>query len=170
MEENKLSSNRDSYLGEEPPFESEKGVLAGKDLSFYFKIIRIPVVLAIVIEILAHFTANTFYLIWLVNFIVFVYISWYLIKKHQAPFFQIVVASTMAGIIIGVCVALFKLIWFRHFYLIFNLITEPMITAIVGIGISALTFLIIKNISQKNIKKSKKINNNLKNKGSKEKF
>ena len=122
---------------------SSQGVLAGRPLNFYFKIVVWPAIILAVVEIAASFIwdINILVLNLFLDILLFIGLSWYFIRTYQAKQIQVIILSVISGLIIGFLWAIFRLIWEHKFYLFFNLITEPLITALAGLLISAASYL-----------------------------
>ena len=128
-------------------------------LGQYFKIIAWPVVLAEAFSVVYVLMNKFFDFIWVVNVLAFAFISHLIIQKHKGAYKQAVVANLLAGLIMGFVFALFKLIWLKSFYLFFNLIVEPVITALIGLAV-AVVFAYVYSILPN--KKSDSIINSIK--------
>jgi len=134
-----------------------QGILGGRPLNFYFKIAIWPTLILVVIEIITSLLWNKEVLNWFLDFLLFIGLSWYFIKVYQAKQIQVIILSILSGLIIGLLMALFKLIWLHKVYWFFNLISEPLITALAGLLISAATYLFL---IRKDNKKNKELLSN----------
>ena len=159
--ENKGSETEDQKQDNE--LSVSKVSLGSRKVEFYFNLIKFPVIFAVVVGIVYSLTQNAFDLIWVVDFLAVGYVTVMLVKKHKGRFQEIAIACGMTGLLIGFFSALFKLIYSRKFYLIFNLISEPVITALVGIFVGLVIGYVLLNILPINGKK--KNNNSLKRGG-----
>ncbi|MDZ7798715.1 MAG: hypothetical protein U5L76_03820 [Patescibacteria group bacterium] len=117
--------------------------LAGQTFNFYFKIFRWPLLGVLLVEIVLIVLDQKLIYLWFVNLIFFVGLTLWIKYIYKVRLAHIVVLNGLSGFILGFLMALFKLIWTRKGYLIFNLITESFITLFFGVLISAATFMII---------------------------
>src|SRR3989338_10779616 len=106
--------------------------LAGQPLSFYWRTARWPAVAASVVEIILVIAGQPNVYLWGVNLVVFIGLSIWLKTKGHLVFGRILAVNVLSGLLIGLIVAAFRLVWERKLYLIFNLVTEPLITAAGG--------------------------------------
>lgn len=102
-------------------------------LGFYFKVISLPVLVAVIVEIIYFYQQKNFDFVWLIDLIALGYLALIVIKKYHGKFQELAIACGISGLLIGFLSALFKLIYIRKFYLFLNLISETAITAISGI-------------------------------------
>jgi hypothetical protein len=123
-----------------------------KKLEFYFDIIKYPIILATVINVVYFFVQDSFEVMWIFDILAFIYIAMMVIKKKQGGQKEVFIACGIAGLFMGLFIAIFKFIYFQKFYLFFNLVSEPFLTFFIGgfVGI-AVAF-----ISLKLYKKNKK--------------
>ncbi|MFA5076272.1 MAG: hypothetical protein WC480_02535 [Patescibacteria group bacterium] len=114
-----------------------------KDLRFYLKVIRKPFFIGfLVISLFYLISLVSFldwskavlnYLSWGVKIIVAIYISWVISKEKKADVRHPMTAAAIAGLGLGLLVAILKSIWFFSWWQIVNLIVEPVLTALVGL-------------------------------------
>lgn len=123
--------------------------LGQRKLGFYFNLIKFPIIIAVILEIVYFLSQKNFDLDWIIKLLALSYVALVLIKKHQGKFQELAIACGMTGLLIGFFNALFKAIYIRKFYLIFNLISEPVITALVGIFVGLTIGYIFLNILTK---------------------
>ena len=122
---------------------------AKKQLELFFKTIAIPVFLAAIVQISAFFIENTIIVVWLVNLIIFLYLTFLLKYKYKSSLKQLISYTITVGVILGFIVALVRLITNYEFYLIFNLIAEPAEFAAFGALLSCFIYLILKDKNKK---------------------
>jgi len=124
--------------------------LAGQTFNFYFRIFRWPLLITLLAEIaLIIFDQKLVYL-WFINLIFFVGLTLWIKYSYKVKLAHIVVLSGLSGFILGFLMALFKLVWTRKGYLIFNLISESFITLFFGVLISSATFMLVSKEYKKN--------------------
>jgi len=126
-----------------------------KDLGWYWRIIKKPVlilsVLKILVYILSSFSALKQMMIdiidpilLLVDFVFFAHITALVKHKYKQSQWQAIVTVFLAGFGFGFISSLFKLFWIREFWTIFNLITEPVFMGLVAAVIAVIAGLFIK--------------------------
>ena len=130
----------------EIPKKEETQTLAEK----YFRTFFLPGLIAVVFAISAQFIDNTFWISLIAYIALLAYVSWKLYEEKASPqtaFWALFVAM----LIITFLVAVVKLFINFKFVYFLNLITEPLIYAIIG---GALGYLVILALSkgQKNPK------------------
>lgn len=162
MPEKNISDNISQPDGnkESDDLSLKKISLGNRKLEFYFDIIKYPVVFAIVINVVYFFIRKSLDVMWVFDVMAFAYIAVFILKKRLGGRQEVFIACGISGLFIGFFMALFKLVYFRKFYLIFNLISEPFLTFIVGgfIGF-AVAYAVLKpnkKDNNKSISKSKK--------------
>ncbi|MFA5070435.1 MAG: hypothetical protein WC528_04085 [Patescibacteria group bacterium] len=144
------------------PPEGISGDLFGKTIGFYFSLFRWPVLAALVIEIFLIVFDQRLIYIWFVNLIIFVFLALWGRKINQLRLGQILFLGFSAGLVLGLLVAIFKLIWLHKFYLFFNLMFEAVVTALAGLLLCGGTYLLMtkeyknQNSFSKYLKKNKK--------------
>lgn len=124
--------------------------LGGWPLGLYWRIIAWPTVLAGAFSIVYVLTNKFFDFIWVVNILAFAYITHLVVQKHAGQYKQAMTANLAAGLFLGFVFALFKLIWLKNFYLFFNLIVEPVLTALIGLAVAVIVVYIYSILSIKN--------------------
>lgn len=137
--------------------------LSGRELNFYLGFAFWPTLIAVGLQIIAEFASSPFYLNWLIDVIAIIYLIWKFVKREQGTFKQSLILGGVASVIIGLFLALFKFIYYRLFFYLFNLITEPVITGILGLIIAAATFWFVSSRPQKIIVPNIPLTNQLKN-------
>lgn len=124
----------------EPPIDPP---VAGQPLSFYWRSARWPALAASVVEIILAIAGQPSAYLWGVNLAVFIGLPLWLKSKQKLMFGRVLALNVLTGLLIGLIVAAFRLVWERKLYLIFNLITEPLVTAAGGLLIGALAFSVL---------------------------
>ena len=87
---------------------------------------------------------------WMFDILAFIYIASIIIKKNQGKKTEIFIACGIAGLFIGLFVALFKFIYIRKFYLFFNIISEPVLTFFIGGFVGLAVAYIYLNLFKRN--------------------
>ncbi len=113
-----------------------------------FKTLTIGLVLVTIIYFLSlkeslsgFFVWDVYYYSWVVELIALIYFAWQVSKLRMSSSGKI---GFLAGFILGLIVAIFRLIWYHKLWTIFNLVTEPIIIALIGWLSSAMAGLIKK--------------------------
>jgi hypothetical protein len=125
------------------PPDGVSGDLAGRPISFYFRLFKWPVLAALVVEIfLIVFNQPNVYL-WSVNLLIFIGLTVWAKQVYNLRLGQAVILGIVSGFVLGLFVSLFKLIWWHKLYLFFNIVTETITTAMAGLLLSGGTFLVL---------------------------
>ncbi|MFA6272177.1 MAG: hypothetical protein WC693_03640 [Patescibacteria group bacterium] len=153
MSEKNTSEKRNQIEGgnEGEDLSLKKISLSDKKLEFYFDVVKYPVVFAIVINIVYYYIRKTDAM-WVFDILAFVYIAIFILKKQLGKRAVVFIACGISGLFIGFFMAVFKLVYFRKFYLFFNLISEPFLTFIVGSFVGLVVAYIILRPNKKNKK------------------
>ncbi|MFH1536586.1 MAG: hypothetical protein ABID45_01200 [Patescibacteria group bacterium] len=114
--------------------------------SLYFKKLLLPGLVALIFEIAALFLDNSLMLIWLANSGLILYISWTISNDKKANIKNSFWIPFTALLIISFIVALTKLFIYWKFWYFLNLLTEPLIYAIIGGVICYLIILVISKL------------------------
>ncbi len=114
--------------------------VAGQPLSFYWRTARWPALAAGIVEIILVIAGQPNAYLWGVNLVFFIGLPVWLKSKQNLIFGRVLALNVLTGLLIGLLVAAFRLVWERQLYLIFNLVTEPLVTAAGGFLIGALAF------------------------------
>jgi hypothetical protein len=147
--EKKIFVQRDEFLSK----EVKKRLF--KDLDWYWKIIKKPVKILAGLEILLYILAIVPALrllmlgvfdpiLLLVDFVFFAWLVWQVRIKKQENLWQAVVTVFLAGFALGLVVSIFKAIWIREYWTIFNLITEPVFMGLLAVAVGLIVSLVIK--------------------------
>ncbi|MFA6392024.1 MAG: hypothetical protein WCW66_04730 [Patescibacteria group bacterium] len=147
---NKSEQKTNSDSGED--LSLNKVSFGDKKLEYYFDIIKYPVVLTVVVNIVYFLIRKSFDIMWVFDIVAFIYIAYIIVKKKQGKITDAFIACGISGLFMGFFIAVFKFIYFRKFYLFFNIISEPFLTFIVG-GFIGVAFAYI---ALKKFKKNKK--------------
>ncbi|MBU1075110.1 hypothetical protein KJ705_03445 [Patescibacteria group bacterium] len=147
---NKQKQKHNGNEGEE--ISLGKVSFGDKKLEFYFDVIKFPIILAIVINIVYFFIRGSFEIMWIFDILAFIYIATMVIKKKQGKQKEVFIACGIAGLFMGLFIAIFKFIYFQKFYLFFNLISEPFLTFFVGGFVGLAVAYMSLNLFKKNKK------------------
>lgn len=115
--------------------------------SYYFSAIRWPVLAVILIEVILIFLFGRFWpnVFWWQDYYLYIFLAikviaafwaaWLLLDhlKNKTPIaVPAYLAGAIGGFLIGLAVAIFKIFWYHKFWTFFNLISEPLLTGLVG--------------------------------------
>lgn len=118
--------------------------IAGQTLGFYWNAARIPALIAAVVNMILIITDQPPIYLWGVYLVVFVGLAFWLRTKKILTFGSAVTLGACAGLFAGLLVAVFRLVWERKLFLVFNIITEPLLTAAGGFILSALAVSVVR--------------------------
>jgi hypothetical protein len=119
--------------------------IAGQPLVFYWNAARLPALIVATIDaVLIIANLQNVYL-WGVHLLLFIGLTIWLKLDGHFSFGSSVTLCATAGLLTGAGVAVFRLIWERKLYLVFNLITEPLLTAAGGFILASLIVAILQS-------------------------
>jgi len=121
----------------------QQAFIAQRDVAFYFRVVRLPALLAMVLGSIAVVAETPIEVFWAVAVISFAWLGWRLVHSHQATLQQGLAAGTLAGALIGFVVAVVRLVKERVFFYFFNIVTDPILIGLLGAGVVALTIWIL---------------------------
>ncbi|MFA6511662.1 MAG: hypothetical protein WCV86_00850 [Patescibacteria group bacterium] len=130
--------------------EQNEAVISGWTLSRYFQLVRIPVLAAVIAEMVLYILIGLNAVVWLFHIALFLYLVG-TVKDLTAQ--RAVALGAVAGFLAGLGMAIFRLVYERAAYFILNLIAEPVITALLGALITAVAVQLIKQRKEKRIAK-----------------
>ena len=115
----------------------------------YLRKLFLPGLIALIFETAALFLDNSLMLIWLANIGLIAYIIWLLKKDSKITPNLCFWVGFATFLIVSFLLSVAKLIIYWKFWYFLNLVTEPLIYAILGGVICYLTFLIINKVTLK---------------------
>ena len=151
-----IESKRPKFYFETTSHAEEK---VKKDMAATFNALILPTFLATVVAVVAFFIENTALITWLAIIVVFIYSTFLLKYKYQASLKRTITSVIIIGLIVGLAIAITRLILGYKFYLIFNLLAEPALYAAIGALLSSLIYLVFKN-KRKEVKNGRTKTNN----------
>lgn len=117
--------------------------LAGHDFLYYWRHLRLPLLVAVALSVvLSIFNQRMVYIIFL-ELIYLMFISWFMVKRKHSTRAQSIVMGTIAGLILGLVLSIFKLFYFWKLFLFFNIITETLVTGLAGMLAGAALYTIL---------------------------
>ncbi len=133
----------------------QKGRGKFKDLAWYIDKFAPQVITLAALEVLIYVLAIfPVWRVWMEEvvspllWLVYLFFLGWLFSKIRVDFkeglWQATVTVFLAGLSLGILIAIFKLIWFHEYWTIFNLIIEPMVLALLGAGIGMIINLFIR--------------------------
>lgn len=135
---------------------SDKGVIAGHSLYYYYKIAEWPLFLVLIIELLwrilgGHVIFGWFggshylSLPWVLRISLFIYLGWFVVFRQRRGWREAVFVGSIAGIIIGFVIGIFSLIWYHDVKSFLDFIALPWQTFILGALVTSITAAFLKN-------------------------
>lgn len=135
---------------------TNEAIIAGQPLSFYLKAIIRPVLVSLGVLVIAEFTESILYLDWIVIICASSFISLALIRKKEIEAIHSLAAGAFSGVLIGLIISLFR--FFIHFkvYLFFQIITLPIMFAVLSMLIAGSIFWLVKEKTKSTFTLSRK--------------
>ncbi len=119
--------------------------IAGQSLVFYWQSARIPALIAATVNVILIISKLQPVYLWGINLLLVIGLCIWLKLEERLSFGSAVALSSVAGFFSGAIVAVFRLIWERKLFLVFNLITEPLLTAAGAFALAALVVAILRS-------------------------
>jgi hypothetical protein len=137
-----------------PSMKAELGhdFIVGKSLKFYWQAIKWFIVLLVVLDILNAVLEVYKHGHWIIEAAVFIIFSFYLLKRWRVALTTAITASVFLGIISGLLLAIFDIIWYHQWWYLLNFIRLPCIIGAVGVATSLAFYLLFQNIKFKQSK------------------
>lgn len=129
--------------------------VGGKNFDYYLGIIILPILVITIAEIIMVIYEIPIYFFWTINVISFFYIAWAIYLRRHDSFTEAGTAAVMLGVVVGLFLAIFRIIYFHKVYLLFNLIAEPIRTGILGLAVVWLVHLIVSLFKRQSDQKPK---------------
>ncbi|MFA6304475.1 MAG: hypothetical protein WCV73_01430 [Patescibacteria group bacterium] len=117
-----------------------------RSLAWYKEVAAWPMFILLLLEIALRVIQTKYFplaepllfnqLINITRVIIFAYLSYSALKNYSATKQQTLVASVLGGLVAGVILAVFQLIWYFELWAFFNLIGQPLLLAAEGLMIS----------------------------------
>jgi len=130
--------------------------VAGKSLKFYWQAIKWFIVLLVVLNIFNIVFEVYEYGHWVVEVVVFIIFSFYLLKRWKVKVMTVVTASIFLGLASGLLLAIFDIIWYHQWWYLLNLVRQPFIVSLVGAVTSLVFCLLFNNLKFRNKSKDLK--------------
>lgn len=125
--------------------------IAGKDLGFYWRVARWPILLLLVLEIIIVISLDKYYYIhWIIEGLGLIFISLVLLRNYQVKLTTIMVTGGFLGVVLGMLIAIFEIIWYHKWWYILDLISRPIWMGLGGIIFCLIVTLILNIFIKKN--------------------
>ena len=127
----------------------EDTLIAGKSLEFYWKASRLFMAVLVVLEIINIIFEVYEYGYWIIEVVIFIFFTAWLLKKWRVKLATAVIACAYLGIIAGLILAIFDIIWYHQWWYLLNLIRKPFLVGLVGIVTSFIFYLTFQSFKTK---------------------
>jgi hypothetical protein len=139
-----------------PTVGQSDSLIAGKDITFYWKTCQLFVVFLVILEIVAIVINQTRLGVWIAVALVAVIYTWWLLRRWHIRLTTALFANAMLGVLAGLVMAVFEIIWYRQWWYALNLIRLPLMLGAAAIIAGFIFYIIFQSIIIKNtIKESK---------------
>lgn len=112
----------------------QEAVISGWELRKYLALIRTPVFFVVLGEMVLLIALRVDAVIWLMHLALFVFLA---LRTRDLTFKRALMLGAVSGFFAGLGMAIFKLVFLRAFFYLFNLIAEPVLTAVLGAAFTA---------------------------------
>lgn len=154
IEKNQETNTKENYNNLDViPIEA---MISGRPLSFYLKVVLRPVLISLGVIFIAEFAEVYSYVYWIVLFGLFSYVGWVIAKHKSTSMIHSIIAGGISGALVGFLSGVYKFIIHLKFYQFFQIITEPILLALLGVAFAGgVCWLFSKNqgISKLSLKK-----------------
>lgn len=117
--------------------------LAGRDFLYYWRHFRWPFVIVLVADVVLYVLSQPMLYVIFIDLVYFIYLGWLMTKRERGTQAHVITLGVTAGLVLGLTASLFKLLYFWQLYLFFNIISETLITGLIGLLISAAVYRIL---------------------------
>jgi len=131
------------------PSSDRDYLIAGKGWQFYWQLTRLFVFVIIFLDILNIVFHIYIYGHWAIEVFVLVLFNLWLILKWRFKLNTNITASVILGILAGLLLAIFDIIWYHQFVYLLNFIRQPFILGLLGLAVSLTCYLLFQNIRSK---------------------
>jgi hypothetical protein len=146
----------EQFTGQTSTVSDSDSLIAGKDFTFYWKASRLFVILLLVLEIIVVVSNRIPFGTWIAVALVAVLFTWWLLQRFKVGFIAALVANTLVGVLTGILMAVFEIIWFHRWWYALNLIRRPVMLSVAAVIVAAIFYITFQSILKKNkIKESK---------------
>lgn len=128
---------------------ADDDTIAGQRLSFYWKATRGLIFLLLILEIANIIIDRYLFLHWIFEGFVFILLNWVLMRKYKSGLGMQISASIFLGIVAGLILAIFEIIWYHQWWYFLEIIRLPVLLSIYGLVVSVIMAIIFKNIIKK---------------------
>ncbi len=142
--------NQSSHLesSSTPAQETPEAILAGQPTKFYLNLVIKPVALALAALIVAEFSHVAEYFDWIVLLGAALYIGWRVASHKSTEAIQSIIAGAFGGALLGLTLALFRFIVHLKVYHFFEIVTEPITFAVLGMLLAGSVYWMISGRSK----------------------
>ncbi|MFA6098028.1 MAG: hypothetical protein WCV50_04480 [Patescibacteria group bacterium] len=131
-------------------------LIAGKSPSFYWQASRWFALLLVVLEALNIKFDFFKYAEWVIIVAVFAVFAFWLQTRRRISLTAALVAGVFLGVISGLLLAIFDIIWYHQWWYLLNLIRMPFINTAVGAATILVFYLLIQSLKNNKIFKASK--------------
>lgn len=135
---------------------SSEAQIAGKPLQFFWQSGRIFVIILVLAEI-----ANEVFEVyehgrWVIAGAISITFTYLIARRARTKLATAVAANAFVGVIAGLLLAVWDIIWYHQWYYILNLVRMPFILALIGMAGGFIFYVLFRSIlTNKEIKESK---------------
>jgi len=108
-------------------------LIAGKSLEFYWKTSRLFIAVLVVLEIINIIFEVYVYGHWIIEVVIFILFTAWLLKRWRVKLTTAIMGCVILGIIAGLLLAIFDIIWYHQWWYLLNLIRKPFLVGLVGL-------------------------------------
>lgn len=138
-----------------PPSEAD-ALIAGKEATFYWRASQLFVAILVVLEIIAIVIQQTRFGVWIAVALVAILFTWWLLRRWHVRLATALAANAVLGIIAGLLMAVFEIIWYHQWWYAMNLVRRPVMLGAAALAVGFIFYIVFQSIITKStIKESK---------------
>lgn len=121
---------------------TEQALIAGKSLSYYWQAVRWFVAGLVALEILNVWLSVIPYGRWVLSGLMAIGLTWWMAKRGRGSMMVAIVSSAIMGVVAGLALAIFDIIWYHQWWYVLNIIRMPFLLGMIGIA-TGFTFYVL---------------------------
>ncbi len=129
--------------------QTEPAQIAGKTLVYYWKTVRWFVIGLVIVEILNVWLGVIPYGRWVLAGLLAVGLTWWMAKRGRVSMMATVTAGAIMGMIAGLALAVFDIIWYHQWWYVLNIVRMPFLLGMIGVAIGFTFYVLFRSMITK---------------------
>lgn len=127
-----------------PPVEQV--LIAGKPMGYYWRMTRLFVILAVLLDIINAWLGILSYGRWIILGVVVLFLAWWSSHRGTVTMRSMLIAGGFFGILTGLTLAIIDIIWYHQWWYALNLVRLPILIGVLGIGVSFIGYFLFRSL------------------------